>query len=203
MRLPAAPSGRLAVRRSSSSVSSVPANGVSVSQAALVVAWAARGGGRCRGAVDGGGGAYPRSRVSQWAGQADLGQIAASDQIRAARRERAAGGRWCQAGPGRAVVPGRAASPRGVARARHRRPDRDVRGTECRCRQAAGVRAGPLAPQMSRRSCPARIAATSRSMSSGDSGRCHSLTTPRRTKPSEAGTTDVSMMPPGSTGRDT
>ena len=114
VRLPAAPSGRLAVRRSSSSVSSVPANGVSVSQAALVVAWVARGGGRCRGAVDGGGGAYPRSRVSQWAGQADLGQIATSDQIRAARRERAAGGRWCQAGPGRAVVPGRAASPRAL-----------------------------------------------------------------------------------------
>jgi hypothetical protein len=59
------------------------------------------------------------------------------------------------------------------------------------------------APQMSRRSSPLRIAATSRSTSSPDSGRCHSLTTPRRTKPSEAGTTDVSMMPPGSTGRDT
>ena len=107
----------------------ISANGVSVGQAALVVARAAR-------VAEAADVAAALSMEATGANTSVLqpavgrakpipGQIAAADHLRgAARREPAAGAGRRPVGPGRAVVPGRAAGPRGAARVHHRRPVR-------------------------------------------------------------------------------
>ena len=105
----------------------ISANGVSIGQAALVVARAAA----VAEAAD------VAAALSMEAIEANTsilqpavgrakpipGQIAAADHLRAlARREPAAGPGRRAVGPGPAVVPGRSAGPRGAARVRHARP---------------------------------------------------------------------------------